>query len=420
MKRIVVALTIAIAVPAGARTHAVSHPVTYNAEIVRLLQDNCQGCHRPGGIGPFSLMTYDDAKTWAIQMWVMTSTHQMPPWKPADGCMQFIGRRRLDESQIATIRQWIAQGEPEGSPADLPPARSFESRWTLGPPDLVLSPEAPYTPASTGDTFRCFVLPAVFPEDRYVRAIDVQPEAKEFVHHVSITIDLNGDAARLDAADPAPGFDLFDGGLSLPTQFLGTWVPNSDPFQLPSGTAMKLPAGSRLMIQVHYHPHEGEIHADQTQVAVYFEHGRVEKLARSAQFYVNTIDLPAGAKNVAVSTEKFVPEAMEVFAILPHMHYLGRTIEATAVLPSGERQCLVEIDDWSIRWQSSYRYATPITLPAGTKIEVHATYDNSAGNPDNPSNPPRDVHQGYLATDEMCGVELTWAPPAESLSIYPP
>ena len=408
IRSIAIAAALLAALGADARTRASAKPRVTFADVYPLFATHCIGCHQDGGIGPFSLTTYERARPFAVQIGVMTATRKMPPWKPVEGCGDFVGARRLADRDISLIRAWIAGGAVEGP--KVTPVKPPDPAWALGTPDLLLVSEQ-FAPPPVGDTFRGFVLPPLsMTEDTYVRAVDVRPLAREFVHHVGVVVDTTGETARMDAADPQPGFDWFDGAFALPLQMLGTWVPNAEPFSLPDGAAIRVPAGARIALQVHYHPHDGHIHPDREELGVYLANGPVQKLVSNAQFYVQDINLPAGANNVVVSTVLPVPEAMEVFAILPHMHYLGRSITAEAVLPGGARQCLVTIDDWDIAWQGSYRYAVPLRLPAGTTIHVSAVYDNSADNPRNPSSPPRDVRQGFLATDEMCGVELTYAP----------
>lgn len=412
MRQFLVLLLFLTAPVYAQRTRAAGQVVTFN-EAVRVFQTHCQECHRPGGVGPFSLTTYTDAKPHAAEILINTTARKMPPWKPADGCGEFLRRPALSPRELQVIRDWVKQGALEGDPKQLPAPIQFSSDWPLGNPDLILSQDAGYTPPPGQDTFRCFTLSHTFPHDEFVRAVDVRPLARELVHHVSLMVDTTGKAAQLDAADPEPGFDLFAGGLEIQSAFLGTWVPNAVPFELPAGAAIRIPAGAQVFIQVHYHSDQMMVRPDQTQVALYFAREPVVQLVRNGQFYVDKIDLPAGAKNVVVETSKPVPGPMEIFAILPHMHYLGRSITAFAVRPDGTRECLVQIPDWDIHWQGAYRYSKSLLLPAGSSIQVTGVYDNSADNPNNPSNPPRDVRQGYRSTDEMCGVEVFWAPPVE-------
>src|ERR1051325_8117205 len=248
---------------------------TFSKEVVRIFQDHCQTCHHPGDIGPFSLMTYADAAPHADAIKFMTSTHQMPPWKPVDGCGAFTEEdtRTLAESDIDTIAKWVDNGAPEGNAADLPPAKQFTGAWVLGQPDLILSYPEAYTPPLTGDMYRFFPLPTNLPSDTYVSAIDIHPGDRATVHHVIAYIDTSGQSDTLDANDAGPGYTSF-GGPGFPitnadSATLGGWAPGIRPVQLPDGIAYKLAANSRVVLQVHYHPH-GAVKADKTEIGIYF------------------------------------------------------------------------------------------------------------------------------------------------------
>jgi len=424
LKREVIAVVtgIVVAWAAAARTRAVTPvpaPPTFSREIDRIFQGKCESCHSPGGVAPFSLVSYRDAFAHALPIKLMTATRKMPPWKPAKGCGDFLDARQLSDSEIRTIGAWVDAGAPEGDPRELPPPVVIRDDWKIGVPDLVLTPTEAFTPPKDADTFRCFVLPGRFSTDLYVKAVDIRPEARDYVHHAELLIDTTGRAQQLDDADPLPGFDIFAGGLEIPFGLLGAWLPDSEPFMLPDDVATKIPSGAALVLAVHYHPHDGKIVTDKTAVGLYLAHKPIEKIAKTASFYVDQIDLPAGASDIVVQTTKPVEEAMEVYAVRAHMHYLGRSISGVAVQPDGARDCLLTVNDWDIHWQGTYRYSSPLLIPAGTRIEVTGHYDNSVWNPANPSFPPREVFGGYRANDEMCGIELVYAPADQRVFILP-
>src|SRR5438105_2176478 len=228
---------------------------TFSNEVVRILQANCQTCHHPGDIAPFSMMTYADTLPHAADMKLMTRTHQMPPWKPVQSCGIFDSPRILSQSDIDTIAKWVDNGAREGDPADLPPPRDFTGGWALGQPDLVLRNEQPYMPPAIGDMYRCFTMPTNLTQDRYVSAIDVKPGDPQTVHHVIAFIDTNGSSQALDDADPAPGYQCFGGPgfniTSVDATALGGWAPGYRPVTLPDNVAFLLPKNSRVVLQVH-------------------------------------------------------------------------------------------------------------------------------------------------------------------------
>jgi len=192
--------------PATGKNARAAAAATFNKEVVRLLQKNCQSCHHPGDIAPFSMMTYKETRPWAKAIREQVITRQMPPWKPVPGCGSFLDARQLTDDEIAMIRDWVDAGAPEGDPADLPPANNFPDGWPLGEPDLILTSDDVYTPPTSSDLYRCFTVPTSLRGDRYVSAIDVRPGNRKIVHHVIAYIDTTGISAELDAKDPGPGY----------------------------------------------------------------------------------------------------------------------------------------------------------------------------------------------------------------------
>ena len=408
-------ITVASVVAGASKQHAVrpvAHPVsgpTFSKEVVRVFQDHCQSCHHPGDIAPFSLMDYASAKPYATLIKVMTQTHQMPPWKPTDGCGEFTNARGLSASEIETIAKWVDNGAPEGNRADLPTPIDFSSGWTLGQPDLALSYSEKFTPAANGDTYRCFPLKTNATSNQWVSAIDVHPGDRKTVHHVIAFIDKNGDSERLDAADPGPGYTCFGGpGFSINdpgAATLGGWAPGTIASRLPQQVAMALPAGARVVLQVHYHPHDANPQADSTEIGIYYAKTKPQQQLYILPLINDQFTIPpndANYKVVAPPNGPFVsPLGVHLWAIYPHMHLLGRKMNVQAETPNGT-QCLINIDDWDFNWQGMYLYKTPIALPSGTKLTATAFYDNSTDNLRNPNYPPKPVSWGEQTTDEMC------------------
>jgi len=387
---------------------------TFSNEIVRIFADHCQSCHHPGDIAPFSLMSYADAAPHALDIKLMTKTHQMPPWKPVDGCGEFLEPRTLSQNEIDLIGQWVENGAPEGNRADLPPPRVFDSDWTLGQPDAVFSNPEPFTPAPEGDIYRCFTIPTHLAGDKYVSAVDVHPGDRNTVHHVIAFIDSTGESQKLDDDDPGPGYTCFGDAGFTPSDAsaatLGGWAPGSRPLVLPDGVAYKLPANSRVVLQVHYHPHGAAPLPDKTEIAVYYAKTPPTKLLRIVPLINTSFTIPPGSENYRVTAglapppyeNTPLPVPVHVVLVAPHMHLLGRKMNVTATLPGGNAECLININDWDFNWQGQYRYAQPIALPTGTKLSVEAFYDNSPNNLRNPNDPPKPVSWGEKTTDEMC------------------
>lgn len=392
------------AVRPGAGTAPAAAP-TFSNEIVRIFQTHCQSCHRSGDIAPFALTTYAEARPWAQAIKFMTAARKMPPWKPVAGCGDFADQRRLTDQEIDIIARWVDAGSPEGDRAQLPPPLEFAGSWTLGEPDAVFaSPEA-YTPPRTGDTYRCFTIPTGLAADAYVSGIDVQPGDRKSVHHVIAFIDTNGASVSLDDADPGPGYPCFgDPGFTLTADAtLGGWAPGYRPFTLPPEVALRLPAGSRVVLQVHYNAHAGIPGPDQTRLGVYYAKTKPRQLMRVIPVINNTFEIPAGAASHRVTASiPVVPFPIHVWAVAPHMHLLGRSMKVETTNLTGQTTCLISIDDWDFNWQAMYRYEQPVPVPAWSSVYLTAYYDNSASNVRNPSQPPKAVRWGEATTDEMC------------------
>ena len=424
MRRVLLASAFALAF-VSARQRAVLHPVitspTFNKEVSRIFQANCQTCHHPGDIGPFSLMTYSDARLHATDIKYMTQTHQMPPWKPVQSCGVFDSPRVLSQADIDTLSAWVDNGAPEGNPNDLPPSLNFEGGWALGQPDLVLSNTQPYTPPSVGDMYRCFTMPTHLTSDQYVSAIDVRPGDRQTVHHVIAFIDTSGASQALDDADAAPGYKCFGGPgfqiTNLNATTLGGWAPGARPVMLPEEVAFSLPANSRIVLQVHYHPHGPAPLPDQTQIGIYYAKKKPNKLMRILPLINDTFTIPPGDPNYKVTAGFQLPLFVNthVWLVAPHMHLLGRKMHVTTTSPTGQSQCLINIDDWDFNWQGMYRFKDPIAVSQMTSLAVDAYYDNSPGNWRNPNDPPKAVSWGEATTDEMCIAFLGFTIDSENL-----
>lgn len=394
----------AAGLPAGGTKQAQGvSTVTYTRDVAPILQKSCQGCHRPGEIGPFPLQTYQQARRWAAAIKDYTGRRAMPPWKAEPGVREYANTRALTAQEITTLAQWADAGAPQGDLKDLPPPRKFVEGWTIGEPDLVLEPAESYQVAAEGDdVYRCFVLPAKFSEGRYIAAIEARPGNRAVVHHVIAYLDTTGISEKLDAADPEPGYTSTAGFPGFqPTGFLGGWAPGNTPGMLPEGIGNELPANSRIVMEVHYHKN-GKPQTDRTKLGLWFQRGTVDKKLRMAPIVNTTFRIPPGADRHEVRAGWTVPRNSIALGVLPHMHLLGREIEVTATLPDGTKQPLVRIKDWDFNWQETYSFKEPIRLPEGTRIAVVASYDNSEKNPRNGRRPLREVGWGEQTTDEMC------------------
>ncbi|MGH9330770.1 MAG: tetratricopeptide repeat protein [Vicinamibacterales bacterium] len=399
----------------AARPTNAAPEITFSRDVAPIVFSRCAPCHRPGEVGPFSLLTYEDVKRRARQIASVTAARVMPPWPPEPGHGEFAGERRLSHAEIATIQRWVASGAPEGNRADLPPAPTWKRGWQLGEPDLVVRMSEPYGVAPDGpDVFRKFVVPVPGQGTRYVRAIEFRPGNPRVLHHAIMHLDPTGEAKRLDGADREPGIGgmLFTEGVSPEGHFLG-WSPGLTPTVAPDDLAWRLEGGTDLLLQLHLLP-TGKAETIQASVGFFFTATPPARTGLGLQLGSYTIDIPPGDPAYMVEDSYVLPVDVDVHAIYPHAHYLGKNIQAWALLPDGTRKPLIWIKDWDFYWQGEYRYVTPVALPKGTTIAMRYTYDNSAGNPRNPHSPPQRVVYGGQSSDEMANVWMQVVPKASN------
>ena len=383
--------------------------ITFNREIAPIIFSNCLTCHRDGEVAPFSLSNYEQVAKRARQIAEVVSSHIMPPWKPAPGYGHFVGERRLSDGQIAMLTEWADARAPQGVSEDLPPLPQFPTGWQLGKPDLIIRMPRPFGLYAEGiDVTQHFVVPLGLREDRMISAVEVHPGNPKIVHHAHIFMDTSGQARLLDTADPGEGYTRFGGhGLTSPT-YLGGWNPGATPHFFPAGTGRLMPKGGDVVFQIHYHP-SGKPELDQTEIGVYFALPSARQVI--TDLVVGSVDLmiPAGNANAQFTAEYTLPTNVTLMEIRPHMHLLGKSYQVRALLPTGSEVPLINIDEWDFNWQDSYVFAQAIPLPAGSKIQVLVTYDNSEENSNNPNTPPRTVFFGEESTDEMsnCAIRVT-------------
>jgi Flp pilus assembly protein TadD len=337
----------------------------------------------------------------------------MPPWPPEPGHGVFAGERRLSDAEIATIGRWVASGAPPGDRADLPPTPTWKQGWQLGDPDLVVRMSEPYeVPADGPDVFRKFVVPIPGDRTRYVRAIEFRPGNPRVLHHAIMHLDPTGAARRLDGTDREPGIGgmLFTEGISPEGHFLG-WSPGVMPTVAPPDLAWRLDSGTDLLMQLHLLP-TGKAERIQASVGFFFTPTPPTRTGLGLQLGSYTIDIPPGDPAYVVEDSYVLPVDVEVHAIYPHAHYLGKDVQVTASLPDGRAVPLIWIKDWDFYWQGEYRYAVPVTLPRGTTVAMRYTYDNSTANRRNPNHPPRRVVYGGQSSEEMANTWMQVVPKA--------
>ncbi len=384
---------------------------TWARDIAPILFEHCASCHRPGEVAPFSLLTAADATARAQQIARVTSSRVMPPWLAEPSDPPFLGARRLTDAEIELLSRWAEAGAPAGDLAAAPAAPSFTPGWQLGEPDLVVTMPAEYVlPAEGGDRYRNFVIPLPIGAMKYVGAVELRPGNPRVVHHAAVKIDRSDSSRRLDLLDPEPGFaEMEQGEATFPDGHFVGWTPGRTPQRLPDGMAWRLYPESDLVLQLHLLP-SGKPEPVKVSVGFFFTEVRPAWLPFILRLGSKSIDLPAGATDYEIRDRFTVPVDLELHALAPHAHFLGRSVRGSATLPDGTTRTLLDIPRWNFSWQDEFRFAEPTHLPAGTTLEMRWSYDNSAENPRNPSRPPQRVVYGPSSLEEMCDLWLQVTP----------
>lgn len=399
-------------------------PVTFNRDIAPIIFQSCSTCHRPGEAAPFALLNYLDVKKHARQIADVTRARTMPPWLPEPQALKFADDLRLPATQIDLIQKWVAQGAVEGNPADLPPSPKFVEGWRLGEPDLILTAEKPLVlPPQGTDTYWNFIFRLPIAQTRWLKAIEIRPGDKRYVHHANILVDREG-SLRQRETTPGAGF----GGMEIriesqtfdPDSHLLFWKPGTVPYVEPEGMALRLDKGTDLVLNTHLQP-SGKPEVIQPSLGLYFTSQAATKLPMLLQLENDAkLDIAPGEKDFRVTDEFTLPVDVDLLAIYPHAHYLGKDIQAFVTLPGGARQTLIHIPHWNLSWQAVYRYSMPVRLPKGSTVTLQYVYDNSTDNPLNPSRPPVRVRAGNRSSDEMCHLWLQVLPRAHDAAAGDP
>jgi Flp pilus assembly protein TadD/mono/diheme cytochrome c family protein len=379
--------------------------VTFTADVAPILFSACASCHRPEGIAPFSLLTYDDAKSRAAAIVAATRARVMPPWKPEADYGEFLDERRLTVEQIATIVRWVEDGAVEGDRARLPSLPPWNGGWQLGKPDLVIE-TAPYSLRASGDdVYRNFVLPIETSTARYIRAWEFLPGSGA-VHHATMQFDPTRSTRRLDEQDPESGYEglVPHSAMSPDGYFLG-WLPGLAANVAPRGMSWPLTPGADLILMMHLRP-IGKPETIQARLGLYFSDTPPLLQPTLIRMTRQHMDIPAGERRYVVSDSFTLDADVDLYTIQPHAHLLAKEVRSYATLPDGSRKWLIYIKEWDFNWQGVFRYARPQFLPAGTTVTFEFTYDNSSDNKHNPHRPPRRVTFGQHTDDEMAELWL--------------
>jgi hypothetical protein len=404
-------------------TSAADGPVTFSKDVLPILQKNCQSCHRPGQMAPMSLVTFRDVRPWARSMKTKVESRQMPPWfaDPAHG--PFANDRSLSPKDIDTIAKWADTGALEGDPKDAPPAVEWPvDGWQIKPDIIVRGPEFRVPARTKNDVVEwvSYLIPSGFTKDTWITTLEIKPSVPEVTHHICATFQTHRPDAKyyvpIWVESPRDDEGAAIGGNNPPANRVGGRQPGADvgggfncfvPGRAaddyrPFGAGKLIPAGSDILVQVHYTPNGKEVvdrpligftAADAPPAKRWMSYGIV---GGGPDFAIppNEGNYKSPAFDLTFTAD------VELVEFMPHMHVRGKSMTYHLVYPDGRDQIVLSVPKYDFNWQLLYQPAKPIRVPKGTRMYVEAYYDNSKANRFNP-NPNRTVYLGRMTWEEM-------------------
>jgi hypothetical protein len=379
---------------------------TFYQDMLPILQEHCESCHRPGEVAPMSLVTYEQTRLWAPAIAKAVQSKMMPPWFADPRYGRFANDPSLTEQQIATVLAWVKAGAPAGNVHDSPPPRQWSEGWNITQPDVILRMVAPVNIPADGDVEYTYeIVPTQFREDKWVQMAEVHPSGPQCVHHAVVYIrppdsrwlrhaPIGTPFTASTLSDPQDRLDAH----GTTSDLLLVYAPGSSPDRWPDGMARLVPAGSDIVFQVHYTTN-GQAGNDQSSIGLVFAKTPPEQRVITLQLNDHAFIIAPGADDFRVETQGTLPHDATLLSLFPHMHLRGKRFEYDIVHPDGSVETLLRVN-YHFHWQLSYRLAEPRLLKAGTKLRAVAWYDNSRNNPHNPD-PDATVRWGDQTYQEM-------------------
>ena len=384
---------------------------TFTRDVAPILYANCVECHRAGELAPMSLITYAEVRPWAKAIVRQVESGAMPPWHADAPHGTFRNERGLTAAQKEALERWTAAGAPEGNPADLPPTPTFAAGWRIGQPDAIFEMQEDYAvPAQGTVEYEHFYIPTNFTEEKWLQAIEARPGNRLLVHHVLVyyetppdgprtppVLQPNRDDSRIPPPEQRGNRPPREG--SFVSRLLATYAPGTNPQVFPAGTALRLPPGGVLHLQMHYTAN-GKAGTDRSKVGLIFAKEPPNQEIRVSQFLNGRFTIPAGASNHEVSTDVTFAQDATLWGLFPHTHVRGKRWSYELELPDGTKRSILSVPRYDFNWQTYYMYQQPMQIPKGARIRSTAWYDNSTANRSNPD-PMIDVKWGDQTWEEM-------------------
>jgi hypothetical protein len=380
------AVGVLVVMPAGAAAQSGQPGVTYAKDVAPILYKNCVSCHRPTMFAPMSLMTFEETRPWARAIKQRVVKREMPPWTADAPHGVFKNDPRLSQQDVDTIAAWVDAGAPRGDDRDLPAAPRFADGWTIGTPDAIFTMTEDFkVPAEGTIPYQYIRVPTNLTEDKWIQAIEFRPSNRAVVHHI---------IASAQPAGQAPNDERTPGRVGL-----GGITPNMPGEVYEPGVARKLPAGSDIILQMHYTTN-GAAAVDRTSVGVIYAKEPPKQALGGGMILNVGFTIPPGADNHEVKAVQTLQRDTVVTSLMPHMHMRGKDMTYVAHYPDGRTETLLSVPKYLFDWQIVYDFTQPKVLPKGTRIEVTAHFDNSTRNAYNPD-PTQTVRWGDQTWEEM-------------------
>jgi hypothetical protein len=378
---------------------------TFYKDVLPIVQEKCQGCHRPGEIGPMAFMSYKETQPWAKAIKTAVVTRKMPPWFADPHYGKFANDRTLSQTEMDTLSAWVDGGAKEGNPKDAPAPKTWLEGWNIPQPDRVIElPVQTNIPAKGEVDYQYILVRLNLTEDVWVQMVEVRPSARSVVHHAVVFIRepeskwLRGEIEEGKAWTAPPRrrtAETFGGNSDI----LTIYTPGMIPDVWRPGLAKKIRAGSDLIFQMHYTAN-GKEAADRTKIGLVFSKEPPTQRVLTVAAVNTSFVIPPGDPDYKVAAAAPHPNEGQLLSLFPHMHLRGKAFEYRVVQPTGESETILKVPRYDFNWQLSYKLEKPLTLLPGSKIECTAWFDNSPNNPANPD-PKASVKWGEQSWEEM-------------------
>jgi hypothetical protein len=409
-------------------------------DVAPVFYKNCTGCHRPGGLGPFSLLDYESAKPKLGKMKAMVRSGRMPPWQATGPRGVFRNDRRLTDSEKDLIVRWLDAGAKPGDLSKLPPKPEYAEGWEIGAPDLVVTMTEDFTVPASGEVeYMYFEVPTNLTEEKWVQAIEIMPGSREVVHHVLVYArapqaaapQQTGAPPAAGAAPQPPRQPLFVANPAhrMPPNtprrdsthppprvrgaLIASTAPGTNVVTFPEGTALRLRPGTILTFQMHYTAH-GHAMKDRSSIGFKFAKEMPTEEIYTTAFTNGSFTIPAGARDYAVPSELAPTQPVKIWGMLPHTHLRGTRWLYKLEKPDSTSEVVLDVPRYDFNWQLFYLFERPLEIPAGAKLTAMAWYDNSPSNKDNPD-PTKDVTWGDQTWEEMQYTGILYSVPSRKL-----